>query len=58
MDREVKNIIKILAAVVAVVGAVVAAVLLIVKYKEEIRMVIAKGWGKWRDILMATNFQL
>ena len=29
-----------------------------VKYKEEIRMVIAKGWGKWRDILMATNFQL
>ena len=36
MDREVKNIIKILAAVVAVVGAVVAAVLLIVKYKEEI----------------------
>lgn len=36
MDREMKDLFKILAVLLALVGVVVAGVLLIVKYKEEI----------------------
>lgn len=36
MDRDIKDIIKILAVLAAVAGAVIAGVRLIVKYKEEI----------------------
>ena len=36
MDREMKDLIKILAILLALAGTVVAGVLLVVKYKEEI----------------------
>lgn len=36
MDREMKDLFKLLAVLLALVGVVVAGVLLIVKYKEEI----------------------
>lgn len=36
MDRDIKDIIKILAVLAAVAAAVITGVLLIVKYKEEI----------------------
>ena len=36
MDRDMKDLLKLLAALAALVGAVVAGVLLILRYKEEI----------------------
>ena len=42
MDREMKDLFKILAVLLALVGVVVAGVLLIVKYKEEISDFLAE----------------
>ena len=36
MDRDMKDLLKLLAALAALIGAVVAGVLLILRYKEEI----------------------
>ena len=42
MDREWKDVVRVLAVLMAVVGALIAAVLLIVKYKEEISDFLAE----------------